>query len=60
MLFKNKNLTLKKMYELIWRLIEELKLRKYSYCTGKAWIRFATHLLEGGANKETKDLAKLS
>ncbi len=36
--FINKNLTLEERYKLIGRLIEEIKLRKYSYRTGKAYI----------------------
>ncbi len=36
--FDNKNITPKGRYELIGKLIEEIKLRKYSYRTGKAYI----------------------
>ncbi len=38
MSFENKNLTPGERYKLIGRLIEEIKLRKYSYRTGKAYI----------------------
>jgi len=33
-----KKLTPQERYELIGKLIEEIKLRKYSYQTGKAYI----------------------
>ena len=43
--FENKNLTPNERYELIGKLIEELKLRKYSYRTGKAYIHIVKSLL---------------
>ncbi len=46
--FENKNLTPKERYELIGRLIEELKLRKYSYRTGKAYVYIVKNFLRSG------------
>ncbi len=46
--FENKNLTPKERYELIGKLIEELKLRKYSYRTGKAYIYIVKNFLRSG------------
>ena len=46
--FKNKNLTPKKRYELIGKLIDELKLRKYSYRTGKAYVYIVKNFLRSG------------
>ncbi len=48
MSFENKNLTPKERYELTGRLIEELKLRKYSYRTGKAYINIVRRFLRSG------------
>ncbi len=48
MQFENKNLTPKERYELIGRLIEELKLRKYSYRTGKAYVYIVKNFLRSG------------
>ena len=48
MIFKNKNLTPRERYELIGKLIEELKLRKYSYRTGKAYISVVKNFLRSG------------
>ncbi len=45
MTFENKNLTPKERYELIGKLIEEIKLRKYSYRTGKAYINVVKRFL---------------
>ena len=44
--FRNKNLTPQERYELIGRLIEEIKLRKYSYRTGKAYINVIKRFLK--------------
>ena len=44
--FENKNITPKKRYELIGKLIEEIKLRKYSYRTGKAYINIVKRFLK--------------
>jgi len=44
--FENKNLTPKERYELIGKLIEEIKLRKYSYRTGKAYINVVKRFLK--------------
>ena len=44
--FENKNITPKKRYELIGKLIEEIKLRKYSYRTGKAYINVVKRFLK--------------
>ena len=48
MRFENKNLTSNERYELIGRLIEELKLRKYSYRTGKAYVYIVKNFLRSG------------
>ena len=42
----NKNLTPQERYELIGQLIEEIKLRKYSYQTGKAYISITKRFLK--------------
>lgn len=44
----NKNLTPQERYELIGWLIEEIKLRKYSYQTGKAYISITKRFLKSG------------
>lgn len=41
-----KKLTSHRRYELIGKLIEEIKLRKYSYQTGKAYVSVAKRFLE--------------
>ncbi len=46
--FENKNLTPQQRYELIGKLIEEIKLRKYSYRTGKAYINVVKKFLRSG------------
>ena len=48
MRLENKNLTPKERYELIGKLIEEIKLRKYSYRTGKAYINIVKNFLRSG------------
>lgn len=48
MSFTNKNLMSQERYELIGRLIEEIKLRKYSYRTGKAYINVVKRFLKSG------------
>ncbi len=42
--FKNKNLSPQERYNLIGKLIEEIKLRKYSFQTGKTYISVVTHI----------------
>ncbi len=42
------NLTPQERYELIGKLIEEIKLRKYSFETGKAYISVAKEFLKSG------------
>jgi len=46
--FVIKNLTPQQRYELIGKLIEEIKLRKYSYQTGKAYISVVKIFLKSG------------
>jgi len=41
-----KKLTPQELYELIGKLIEEIKLRKYSYQTGKAYISVVKRFLK--------------
>ena len=48
MKFENKNLTPRQRYVLIGKLIEEIKLRKYSYRTGKAYIGVVKRFLRSG------------
>jgi len=43
-----KKLTPQERYELIGKLIEEIKLRKYSYQTGKAYISVVKRFLKSG------------
>lgn len=43
-----KKLTLQERYELIGKLIEEIKLRKYSYQTGKSYISVVKRFLKSG------------
>ncbi len=43
-----KKLTSQERYELIGKLIEEIKLRKYSYQTGKAYILVVKRFLKSG------------
>ncbi len=46
--FDNKNLTPRERYKLIGKLIEEIRLRKYSYRTGKAYIQVVKKFLHSG------------
>jgi len=48
-----KKLTPRERYELIGKLIEEIKLRKYSYQTGKAYISVVKRFLKSG--KRTRE-----
>jgi len=43
-----KKLTPQERYELVGKLIEEIKLRKYSYQTGKAYISVVKRFLRSG------------
>jgi len=43
-----KKLTPQERYRLIGKLIEEIKLRKYSYQTGKAYISVVKRFLKSG------------
>jgi len=43
-----KNLTASQRYKLVGKLIEEIKLRKYSYQTGKAYISVVKRFLKSG------------
>ncbi|MEA2054997.1 MAG: tyrosine-type recombinase/integrase [Candidatus Thermoplasmatota archaeon] len=43
-----KNLTPRERYKLVGKLIEEIKLRKYSYQTGKAYISVVKRFLKSG------------
>ncbi len=43
-----KKLTPQERYKLIGKLIEEIKLRKYSYKTGKAYISVVKRFLKSG------------
>jgi integrase len=43
-----KNLTPQERYKLVGKLIEEVKLRKYSYQTGKAYISVIKEFLKSG------------
>jgi len=43
-----KKLTPQERYELIGKLIEEIKLRKYSYQTGKSYIFVVKRFLKSG------------
>ena len=43
-----KKLTPQERYELIGKLVEEIKLRKYSYQTGKAHISVVKRFLKSG------------
>ncbi len=43
-----KKLTPRERYELIGKLIEEIKLRKYSYQTGKLYISIIKRFLKSG------------
>ena len=45
-----KKLTPRERYELIGKLIEEIKLRKYSYQTGKLYISIVKRFLKSGKN----------
>jgi len=45
-----KNLMPKERYELIGKLIEEIKLRKYSYQTDKAYISVVKKFLKSNKN----------
>ncbi|PKP51173.1 MAG: integrase [Candidatus Altiarchaeales archaeon HGW-Altiarchaeales-3] len=46
--FKNKNLSPQERYNLIGKLIEEIKLRKYSFQTGKTYISVVKRFLKSG------------
>ncbi|HEC75658.1 MAG TPA: integrase [Thermoplasmatales archaeon] len=48
-----KNLTPSERYELVGKLIEEIKLRKYSFQTGKAYISVVKRFLKSG--KSSRD-----
>jgi hypothetical protein len=48
MAFNAKNLSSDERYDLIGRLIEEVKLRKYSYKTGKLYISMVKRYLTSG------------
>ena len=45
-----KKLTSQERYRLIGELIEEIKLRKYSYQTGKTYISVVKRFLKSGRN----------
>lgn len=48
MVLNTKNLSPEERYKLVGRLIEEIKLRKYSYRTGKAYISVVNRYLKSG------------
>ncbi len=48
MTFDIKNLSPEERYKLVGKLIEEIKLRKYSYRTGKAYISVVNRYLKSG------------
>ncbi len=50
MAFDARSLTPRQRYELVGRLIEEIKLRKYSFQTGKAYIAVVNAFLKSGQN----------
>jgi hypothetical protein len=49
-----KKLTPQERYELIGKLIEEIKLRKYSYQTGKSYISVVKRFLKSGKTRRLK------
>ena len=46
--FKNENLSPQERYDLVGKLIEEIKLRKYSFQTGKTYISVVKRFLKSG------------